>query len=158
MNKLLEESSIRVKSRPQYDEDANRIIFTVHKRSCKKVMFSQACVKNSVHGGQAYTPLLGRHPPGQIFSHTSPCTDTLPPPRRPFQRMVRILLECILIIVAHGEVMEQHSILHTVPNFARAPLKERRFAHGPITGRIRIKVLTTLPMTISSFLIQFETL
>ena len=25
-------------------------IFTVHKRSCGKVMFSQACVKNSAHG------------------------------------------------------------------------------------------------------------
>ena len=26
-----------------------RLIFTVRKRSCRKVMFSQACVKNSVH-------------------------------------------------------------------------------------------------------------
>ena len=34
---------------------------TVRKRSCKKVMFSQACVKNSVHSGGC-TPSLGRHP------------------------------------------------------------------------------------------------
>ena len=27
------------------------VIFTVRKRRCGKVMFSQACVKNSVHGG-----------------------------------------------------------------------------------------------------------
>ena len=72
-----------------------RNIFTVHKWSCGKVMFSQACVKNSVHRGcipactgadthlgryhlgrppWADTPradnpldrhLLGRHPPGR---------------------------------------------------------------------------------------------
>ena len=45
-------------------------IFTVTNSSCGKVMFSQACVKNSVHGGFSWlhagihTP-LGRHPPGQ---------------------------------------------------------------------------------------------
>ena len=45
-------------------------IFIVRKRSCGKVMFSQACVKNSVHGGVytprgswADTPFLGRHAP-----------------------------------------------------------------------------------------------
>ena len=44
-----------------------------------KVMFSQACVKNSVHReGEVYTP-LGRHP----------CS----PGRRLLQRTVRILLE-----------------------------------------------------------------
>ena len=52
-----------------------RNIFTVRKRSCRKVMFSQACVKN---GGVYQTPPqqtrqtlpqadnpMGRHPPGQ---------------------------------------------------------------------------------------------
>ena len=53
-------------------------IITVRKLSCGKVMF-YAC--HSVHGEEVYTP-LGRHPP---------------PPRRPLQRMVRILLECILV-------------------------------------------------------------
>ena len=55
-------------------------IFTARKRSYGKVMFSQACVKNSVHRGRCkppwadtplgrhpvpprQTPLLGRHPP-----------------------------------------------------------------------------------------------
>ena len=50
-------------------------IFTVRKRICGKVMFSQACVKNSVYRGclpdtppparhppPRQTPLLGRHP------------------------------------------------------------------------------------------------
>ena len=47
-------------------------IFTVRKRSCGKIMFSQACVKNSDHGGRCTPPLgrqadnpLGRHPHGQ---------------------------------------------------------------------------------------------
>ena len=55
-------------------------IFTVRNSSCGKVMFSQACVRNSVHGGRgevytywADTPaldthtLLGRHP---LHTHT----------------------------------------------------------------------------------------
>ena len=46
-------------------------LFTVRKRSCEKVMFSQACVKNSVHRGEVCTPRSdtsgqthspGRHP------------------------------------------------------------------------------------------------
>ena len=66
-------------------------IFTVRKRSCGKVMFSQACVKNSVHGGGVYPTMhlgrhrpprpvhagihtpLGRHPPG---AHPPPPTAT----------------------------------------------------------------------------------
>ena len=49
-------------------------IITVRKRSCGKVMFSQACVKNSVHRGVyipwgntpwAETDPLGRHPLGR---------------------------------------------------------------------------------------------
>ena len=47
--------------------------FTVRKRSCEKVMFSQVCVKNSVHSGEVYTPLAdtpradtpGQTPPRQ---------------------------------------------------------------------------------------------
>ena len=46
---------------------------------------------------------LGRHPPGQ----TPPQADTPPPraddlPRRPLQRTVRIILECILVIFYTG--------------------------------------------------------
>ena len=90
-------------------------------RSCGKVIFSQASVSHSVHGGcgrhhawadtpladtpwadlpgqtphQADTPRqippLGRHP------QPSACWDTRPP-RQPLQRTVRILLECILVL------------------------------------------------------------
>ena len=47
------------------------VIFTFRKRSNGKVMFSQACVKNSVQRWGlpqcmlGYIPSLGRHPPGQ---------------------------------------------------------------------------------------------
>ena len=67
-------------------------LFTVRKRSCRKVMFSQACVKNFVHRGrgEVYTPQgdtpspwPGRHPP---------------PGRRLLQRTIRILLDCILVL------------------------------------------------------------
>ena len=44
-------------------------------------MFSQACVKNSVHARGGGVHPLGRHPPG----------------RRLLQRTVRILVECILV-------------------------------------------------------------
>ena len=52
-------------------------IFTVRKRSCRKVIFSQACVNNSVHGGRCtHTP----------WEDTSPQADTPwadnPPPRQ----------------------------------------------------------------------------
>ena len=85
------------------------LIFTVRKRSCGKVMVSQACVKNSVHRGEVVyipeadtprrptppladtTPSLSRHPPRQT-PHLS-----RHPSRRPLQRAVRILLECILV-------------------------------------------------------------
>ena len=71
-------------------------------RSCGKVMFSQACVKSSIHmgvytsmhwaGGWVDTPWADTpwptHPPGQ----TPPLS-----PKRPLQWTVRILLECILV-------------------------------------------------------------
>ena len=55
-------------------------------------MFLHLSVSHSVHRRLVYTPAppgrhpRGRHPPGK---HT--------PPRRPLQRTVRILLECILV-------------------------------------------------------------
>ena len=68
-------------------------------RKCGKVIFSQACVKNSVRGGclpqcmLGYTP-PGRHPPDR---HPPECRHT-PLGRHP-PRTVRILLECILVLV-----------------------------------------------------------
>ena len=49
----------------------SRNLVTIRKRSYGKVVFSQVCLKNSVHGGrggvhtpwQTDTPLAGRHPP-----------------------------------------------------------------------------------------------
>ena len=41
------------------------IIFTVRKRRCGKIMFSRACIKNSVYGGGVQPHPLGRHPPGR---------------------------------------------------------------------------------------------
>ena len=40
-------------------------MFTVRKRSCGKVCFSQAHVENSVHRGGGGVHSLGRHPTGQ---------------------------------------------------------------------------------------------
>ena len=80
-------------------------IFTVRNSSCGKVMFSQACVRNSVHGGGrctliGQTHLLWTHTPSLAdtpFTHTHPNTPPDRRPRWPLQRMVRILLECILV-------------------------------------------------------------
>ena len=89
-------------------------------RSCGKVMFSQASVSHSVHKGEgrcmADTPLgrpprgsvtlgkhfppqadpLGRHPPGR-HPPAQCMLEYRPPPQRPLQRTVRILLKCILV-------------------------------------------------------------
>ena len=59
-------------------------------------MFSQACVTNSVHGGGACTPLYARHHP---LGRHRPSLGRPPSRRRPLQRTVRILLECILVSI-----------------------------------------------------------
>ena len=46
------------------------LIFTVRKRSCGKIMFSHACVKNSDHG------VGGVQPP--LWADTPPWADTHP--------------------------------------------------------------------------------
>ena len=72
---------------------SHQCFFTVRNRSCGKVMFSRASVILSTGGRctppwadtpspDRQTPTLGRHPL---------------PPRRPLQRTLRILLECILV-------------------------------------------------------------
>ena len=47
---------------------ASGLIITIRKRICGKVMFSQACVKNYVHGGRC-TPPLDRHRLGKHLPH-----------------------------------------------------------------------------------------
>ena len=77
-------------------------IVTVRNSNCRKVMFSQACVKNSVHGGVYTSMHWGRHPCPWSDTQTplpSACWDT--PPRRSLQLTVRILLECILVILCN---------------------------------------------------------
>ena len=58
-------------------------------RSCGKVIFSEACVKNSVHGGGGCLPQC-------MLGYTDP-PSRHPPSRRPLPRTARILLECILV-------------------------------------------------------------
>ena len=48
------------------------VIFTVHKRSCGKVMFVHLSVSNSVHRGVVCPVHAGIHPPGQTPPHHSP--------------------------------------------------------------------------------------
>ena len=50
-------------------------IFTVCKRSCGKVIFSQTCVKNSVHGGGGVRG-VSQHALGQIPPWQTPPIDT----------------------------------------------------------------------------------
>ena len=86
-------------------------IFTVRKRSCGKVVFSQACVQNSVGGGGGALPWTDRQT-SPLGKHPLPAADTplsahphqsrlhplgRPPFRRPLQRTVCILLECVLV-------------------------------------------------------------
>ena len=69
-------------------------------------MFSEACVKNSVHmGGGGVHPPLGRQPP---FGQTTPRADTsprqtLPHGQTPPGQTPLILLECVLLLSAGGE-------------------------------------------------------
>ena len=72
-------------SRSNLQDEARCIsLNTFRKRSCRKVMVSQECVKHSVHGGGGgigwrctHTPSLGRH---------FPWADTTPPARHPLAR------------------------------------------------------------------------
>ena len=74
--------------------------FTVRNSTCGKVMFSQARVKNCVQGAGACLPWGaggGVHPSSRHPSGPPPL-----PQRRPLQRTVRILLECILVHLLSG--------------------------------------------------------
>ena len=101
-------------------------VFTARNSSYGKVMFSQACVKNSVHkrehmrGTHAPPPCPGTH---TLDTHTCPPGHTCPPrartppghacppgharPQRILrdavnEQAVRILLECILVKILDG--------------------------------------------------------
>ena len=71
------------------EEDNDRWAFVTNhyyrpQRSCGKVMFPQACVKNSVHGGRGVSQhALGQMPPlpSACWERLTPWADTLPPPQ-----------------------------------------------------------------------------
>ena len=81
-------------------------VITVRNSGCRKVMFSQASVcpqgwgrctppRQTLRPGQIPPPR--RHPPGTHTPRQIPSA-LPPPPRRPLQQMVRILLHFILIV------------------------------------------------------------
>ena len=88
------------------------VLITARNSSCGKVMFSQACVKNSV-GGEG---VRGMHP--QARTPPSPST-----PQRILrdavnERAVRILLECILVYLYKAR--HAHKRLYTVlPKYSK---------------------------------------
>ena len=94
-------------------------IFTVRNSSCGKLMFSQVCVKNSVHAGGASLWAWGVYTSG----HT-PRTDThpTPPPRWPLQRTVRILLECIIKFKLMSNVTLLASVFIILIFFTQVPV------------------------------------
>ena len=56
------------------------IFITVPNSSCGKGMFSQACIKNSVHGGGVFQHALGQTPPGRYPSTHWDRHPSYPPP------------------------------------------------------------------------------
>ena len=117
-----------------------KAIVTVHKRSWGKVIFSEARVKNSVHGGQGCLPIAcwdtppdqrqtpppgSRHPPG---SRPPPRADTPATAQCMLRdtsnkRAVRILLECILVIDVFWPILRSFCDYHLIcfgfpPTFA----------------------------------------
>ena len=73
-------------------------LFTVRKRSCRKVMFLHLSVILSTEGVYPSMQWAG----GCTLADTPPIQTTpwqIPPPRRQLKRVLRILLECILVQV-----------------------------------------------------------
>ena len=111
------------------------MIYNIYRvqRSCGKVMFSQASViLFTVGGGHVSQHALIRHPstgqtppprqtlPWADTSLPSACWDTptppsacwdTPPPRRPLQRTVRTLLECILVMYENRFHIDQRFVV-----------------------------------------------
>ena len=79
-----------------YNKFHTHIFITVRKRSCGKVMYSQTCVKNSVHRGVCLSACWDtpNPSPGQA-PHQADTPPLLPPnsSRRLLQRTVLILLD-----------------------------------------------------------------
>ena len=127
-------------------------IITVRNSSCGKIMFSQACVKNSVQGGVHPLPprQTGRHPLGRpphpLGRHPPPGRH-LPPPqgrsllRRPLQRTVRILLECILVFndTIISNIYNWNSFLDKLP------------ANGCVTRLAKPTVILITPVPMATF-------
>ena len=88
----------------RYASYKNAFLLPIYYRpqwSCSKVIFSEACVKKSVHRGRGCLPqcMLGyTHPPGQTPSA---------PSRRLLLWTVRILLECIMVASKIEEILLQ---------------------------------------------------
>ena len=90
----------------------NKRLITVRKRSCGKVMFVHLSVILST-GGVCRHPSRRQTPPRQTSPRQTPLPgkispwQTPPPPRRPLQPKVRILLECILVADAYNPLARQ---------------------------------------------------
>ena len=96
---------------PLIGNHPKRLIFSVRKRSCGKVMFSQACVKNSVHSGACMAGSMhgrehawqgacmagGMCGGGCAWLRACMAGGHAWQERWPLQQMVCILLECILV-------------------------------------------------------------
>ena len=106
-------------------------IITARNEVWGKVIFSEVCVKNSVHGGvclsacwdttprdQAGTPPRTRYPPGP----GTPPPQTRHPPEQSMlgdtvnEWVVRILLECILVIKVFKDVQNDFTPNETPQN------------------------------------------
>ena len=81
------------------------MLIHARKRSCGKVMFSQACVSHSVHRRGCHIPLKPDTPPGtrhpppeRTWDQTeSDIIPLPPPPPQPQRWTVRVLLKCFLV-------------------------------------------------------------
>ena len=107
-------------------------IFTARKRSCWKVMFLHLSVSHSVHGGGVCPSACWDTPPPPPPRQTPPWADTnLPLGRRLLLRMVRILLECILVQLINmtGSSSTLYELTGRLSqNFETARLKDKCFA------------------------------
>ena len=76
------------------------IIFTGRYVVAQGYIFTPVC--HSVHSGVCISTCTGAHPPCPVHAGIHPRADTPlgrypPPPQRPLERPVRILLECFLV-------------------------------------------------------------
>ena len=144
-------------------------------RSWAKVIFSQACVKNSVHSGEGvclgYTPPWTRQPPGPgrhpprpgrpPWTRQTPPDQADPPRTRQtppgsrlqhtvYERPVGILLECILVQSALETCPAALRVLGTSAGFINTSPSAGRY-----TGSIH-HVLLLLHLVWFSVLLQFS--